>query len=172
MLHLKPPELTEPAQDVIRETKLTSSFSVATRNTGRPMCSDLVLRIQTHTTADSTPSRNTHRWDQSPKPTRTPSTGTPTGSSGASTGTSRGPCLSVCCSYTLSLGIVSKFLLEDTDINGIKHFPSHASRIQLGIWDASNPAGTSSWAKGPIDWDTTPPRVTAVVKSVTVECPY
>ncbi|KAH9817345.1 family 16 glycoside hydrolase [Melampsora americana] len=35
---------------------------------------------------------------------------------------------------------------------GQQHYPSAASRIQIGIWDASNPSGTSEWAKGPIPW--------------------
>lgn len=54
--------------------------------------------------------------------------------------------------------------------NGGMHYPQHAAKIQLGIWDASNPLGTSQWAKGPIDWNKAPAKMTAVVKSVTVEC--
>lgn len=55
-------------------------------------------------------------------------------------------------------------------INGTSHFPTHASRIQLGIWDASSPEGTSEWAKGPINWQNAPATMTAIVKSVLVEC--
>ena len=62
--------------------------------------------------------------------------------------------------------------LEDTMIEGIPHFPSHTARLQLGIWDASSQAGTAKWAKGPIDWSQTPSQVTAVIRSVTVECPH
>ncbi|KDQ50393.1 glycoside hydrolase family 16 protein [Jaapia argillacea MUCL 33604] len=51
------------------------------------------------------------------------------------------------------------------------HFPSHPVRIQLGIWDASNPAGTAEWAGGPIDWEQVPKRMEAVFKSVQMECP-
>ncbi|KAJ7091321.1 glycoside hydrolase family 16 protein [Mycena belliarum] len=54
--------------------------------------------------------------------------------------------------------------------NGFSHFPTHTMRVQLGIWDASSPAGTAAWGKGPIDWSRAPDRVTAVVKSITVEC--
>lgn len=61
---------------------------------------------------------------------------------------------------------------SDTSINGTLHYPSHAARIQLGIWDASNPAGTSEWAKGPIDWNSAPAKMSATFKSITVECPY
>lgn len=33
-------------------------------------------------------------------------------------------------------------------MNGCLPFFSH---VQVGIWDASNPASTAEWAKGPID---------------------
>ncbi|KAH9941497.1 concanavalin A-like lectin/glucanase domain-containing protein [Amylocystis lapponica] len=56
--------------------------------------------------------------------------------------------------------------------NGALHFPSHPTRIQLGIWDASAPAGTAQWAKGPVDWSSAPEKMAATFKSVTVECPY
>lgn len=59
---------------------------------------------------------------------------------------------------------------DETTKNGGTHYPHHAAKIQLGIWDASNPLGTSQWAKGPIDWEKAPERMTAVVKSVSVEC--
>ncbi|KAJ7446246.1 glycoside hydrolase [Mycena galericulata] len=55
--------------------------------------------------------------------------------------------------------------------NGFSHFPSHPLRLQMGIWDASSPVGTAKWAGGPIDWSRAPDRITAVIKSVTVECP-
>ena len=55
--------------------------------------------------------------------------------------------------------------------NGELHFPSHAARIQLGIWDASTPFGTAAWAKGPIDWEKAPEKIIAVVRDVKVECP-
>jgi hypothetical protein len=29
--------------------------------------------------------------------------------------------------------------------------PSFFSHVQVGIWDASSPASTAEWAKGPID---------------------
>jgi beta-glucanase (GH16 family) len=60
---------------------------------------------------------------------------------------------------------------EQTRKNGALHYPSHPARVQLGIWDASAPVGTAQWAKGPIDWEKAPERMTAVVKSVAVECP-
>lgn len=61
---------------------------------------------------------------------------------------------------------------EDTRINRTLHYPSHPARIQLGIWDASNPAGTSEWARGPIDWSVAPHRMSATFTSLAVECPY
>ncbi|KAF7370643.1 Glycoside hydrolase family 16 protein [Mycena sanguinolenta] len=55
--------------------------------------------------------------------------------------------------------------------NGFSHYPTHTMRLQLGIWDASKPAGTAKWAGGPIDWDNAPDKITATFKSVAVECP-
>ncbi len=59
---------------------------------------------------------------------------------------------------------------EDTIRNGVYHFPSHPARIQLGIWDASSPSGTSAWAKGPVDWKTAPSSMSAMVKSIRIDC--
>lgn len=50
------------------------------------------------------------------------------------------------------------------------HYPSTYMRLQIGIWDASSPVGTSEWARGPIDWNNAPRRNTVVIKSVEVEC--
>ncbi|KAI0703930.1 glycoside hydrolase [Earliella scabrosa] len=60
----------------------------------------------------------------------------------------------------------------DTSKNGALHYPTHVSRLQFGIWDASSPAGTSEWARGPIDWNKAPRRMSAVFESIQVECPY
>ncbi|KAI8974592.1 concanavalin A-like lectin/glucanase [Trametes punicea] len=60
----------------------------------------------------------------------------------------------------------------DTKKNGALHYPAHPARLQLGIWDASSPAGTSEWARGPIDWDSAPRRMSAVFESIEVKCPY
>ncbi|EJD07470.1 concanavalin A-like lectin/glucanase [Fomitiporia mediterranea MF3/22] len=57
-----------------------------------------------------------------------------------------------------------------TKINGTEHYPTQPARIQLGIWDASSPEGTSEWAKGPINWDRTPSTISATVKSIRIEC--
>ncbi|KAL1743228.1 glycoside hydrolase family 16 protein [Schizophyllum fasciatum] len=54
--------------------------------------------------------------------------------------------------------------------DGYEHYPQGEVRAQLGIWDASSPAGTSEWARGPIEWDRTSSRISAFVRSVTVEC--
>ena len=59
---------------------------------------------------------------------------------------------------------------SETNINGTLHYPNQPCRIQLGIWDASNPVGTSEWAKGPIDWQKAPSVIIATVKSVSVGC--
>ncbi|TBU30083.1 glycoside hydrolase [Dichomitus squalens] len=61
---------------------------------------------------------------------------------------------------------------DDTRKNGSLHYPSHPARLQFGIWDASAPAGTSEWARGPIDWEKYPERMSAVFESIEVECPY
>ncbi|KAI0819579.1 concanavalin A-like lectin/glucanase [Trametes gibbosa] len=60
----------------------------------------------------------------------------------------------------------------DTKKDGALHYPTHPTRLQLGIWDASAPAGTSEWARGPIDWDDAPERMRATFQSIQVECPY
>jgi hypothetical protein len=45
---------------------------------------------------------------------------------------------------------------ENTLKDGVLHYPSHLSRVRLGIWDAINSKGTSEWAKGPINWKEAP----------------
>ncbi|THG96618.1 hypothetical protein EW026_g5238 [Hermanssonia centrifuga] len=59
---------------------------------------------------------------------------------------------------------------SDTSINGSLHYPSHPARVQLGIWDASNPAGTSEWARGPIDWNSAPAKISATFSSISIDC--
>ena len=61
---------------------------------------------------------------------------------------------------------------DETRKNGDLHYPSHPARLQFGIWDASSPKGTSEWARGPIDWGITPERMSALIESIEVECPY
>ncbi|KAI0644293.1 concanavalin A-like lectin/glucanase [Trametes meyenii] len=61
---------------------------------------------------------------------------------------------------------------DETKKNGDFHYPSHPARLQLGIWDASAPAGTSEWARGPIQWEHVPGRMSATFESIEVECPY
>jgi len=59
---------------------------------------------------------------------------------------------------------------ENAINNGLLRYPSHPSRIQLGIWDASSDVGTSEWGRGPVNWNDAPHSVKVVVKSVRVEC--
>ncbi|KAJ2972406.1 hypothetical protein NUW54_g12274 [Trametes sanguinea] len=61
---------------------------------------------------------------------------------------------------------------DDTKQKGALHYPSHPARLQLGIWDASSPAGTSEWARGPINWEDAPRRMSATFDSIEVKCPY
>nr|VWO96434.1 Carboxylic ester hydrolase (EC [Ganoderma boninense] len=61
---------------------------------------------------------------------------------------------------------------EETGVDGTFHYPSHPARLQFGIWDASTPAGTSEWARGPINWASAPRRMGAVFDGIEVECPY
>ncbi|KAF8310079.1 glycoside hydrolase, partial [Clavulina sp. PMI_390] len=58
----------------------------------------------------------------------------------------------------------------ETKENGRYRYPSHPMRVQLGIWDAISPEGTSEWAKGPINWSTALLRMIAIFKSVRVQC--
>ncbi|OBZ91125.1 putative glycosidase crf2 [Choanephora cucurbitarum] len=53
--------------------------------------------------------------------------------------------------------------------NGACNFPTHASYVKFGLWDASNPSGTAQWAMGPINWNSSP-SISAIIKSVTIEC--
>jgi hypothetical protein len=62
------------------------------------------------------------------------------------------------------------FSIDATRRNNTLHFPTHPLRVQLGIWDASSPAGTAAWAHGPVDWTHAPARSSAIVRSVRVEC--
>jgi len=59
----------------------------------------------------------------------------------------------------------------DSNVHGELHYPSHPVRLSMGIWDASTPVGTAAWSKGPIDWKKSPQAMTAIVKSVSLECP-
>ncbi|OSD00131.1 glycoside hydrolase family 16 protein [Trametes coccinea BRFM310] len=68
--------------------------------------------------------------------------------------------------------VVRTLRKDDTKKNGALHYPSHFARLQLGIWDASSPAGTSEWARGPINWDDAPRRMSATFDSIEVKCPY
>jgi len=62
---------------------------------------------------------------------------------------------------------------DQTLHNGQRHYPSARSRIQLGLWDASSPIGTSEWAHGPVPWGKRQRKpVSATIKSIKVECPY
>lgn len=58
--------------------------------------------------------------------------------------------------------------IEDTMHNGLLHFPSYPSRIQLGIWDASGTKSTAHWAKGPVDWSKAPKQTRAILRRISV----
>lgn len=44
-----------------------------------------------------------------------------------------------------------------------------SSTVQIGLWDSSAEAGTTQWARGPINW-TPGETISATVRSVTVNC--
>ena len=74
--------------------------------------------------------------------------------------------------HHLALPLCSWSLVtEDTKLKGVLHYPTQPSRLQLGVWDASSPVGTSEWAGGPIDWKKSRGTIAAVVRSVELECP-
>ncbi|KAI7878373.1 concanavalin A-like lectin/glucanase domain-containing protein [Mucor mucedo] len=58
---------------------------------------------------------------------------------------------------------------ETCNDKNVCSFPSHPTSVQVGLWDSSDPSSTAEWAKGPINWNTTE-SVTAVIKSVSIEC--
>ncbi|KAG2199185.1 hypothetical protein INT46_011632 [Mucor plumbeus] len=49
-------------------------------------------------------------------------------------------------------------------------YPTHAARVQIGLWDGSGASGTAQWARGPIDWSKQDEPVTAYVKNVVIDC--
>lgn len=61
-------------------------------------------------------------------------------------------------------------IAEDSTIGGQTYYPTHKMRMQMGIWDASGEAGSASWAKGPIDWNSAPGDIRTLIHSVKVEC--
>ncbi|KAJ7876789.1 concanavalin A-like lectin/glucanase [Mycena leptocephala] len=73
-------------------------------------------------------------------------------------------------SWSLDGRVVRTLARDQCTRNNFSHYPTHSMRLQLGIWDASSPKGTAVWAKGPIDWTHAPDKITATIKSVTVEC--
>ncbi|OAD74512.1 glycoside hydrolase family 16 protein [Phycomyces blakesleeanus NRRL 1555(-)] len=58
---------------------------------------------------------------------------------------------------------------KDTCEDGVCKYPTHAARVQLGLWDGSTKPGTAQWARGPIDWSLHS-SVNAYVKNVVLEC--
>ncbi|RUS15691.1 concanavalin A-like lectin/glucanase domain-containing protein [Endogone sp. FLAS-F59071] len=54
--------------------------------------------------------------------------------------------------------------------SGTYHFPTEATRIQIGIWDGSSSPGTASWANGPINWNKAGSVISAYIKSIKIEC--
>ncbi|KAG0744437.1 hypothetical protein G6F16_004368 [Rhizopus arrhizus] len=72
-----------------------------------------------------------------------------------------------------------KYLIDNKEIRKVRkadtckratcEYPTEASAIQIGIWDASNPSDTAEWAKGPVDWKKYK-SISAIIKSVKIEC--
>ncbi|KAJ7334087.1 glycoside hydrolase family 16 protein [Mycena albidolilacea] len=74
-------------------------------------------------------------------------------------------------SWSLDRNVVRRLLKSECTRNGFSHYPSHSMRLQIGIWDASEHAGTAEWAGGPINWKKEPAdKVMATIKSINVEC--
>lgn len=66
--------------------------------------------------------------------------------------------------------IIRTVTKESTLRNGQYSFPSEASAVQLGVWDASKVASTAEWAHGPVNWSSEPSSISAFVQSITVTC--
>ncbi|CAO0801048.1 unnamed protein product [Mucor circinelloides] len=58
---------------------------------------------------------------------------------------------------------------DDCNAKGDCTYPTHAATVQIGLWDSSAEAGTTQWARGPINW-TSGETISATVRSVTVNC--
>jgi len=70
-------------------------------------------------------------------------------------------------------GKVSRTLKNGPDsmYKGKNHYPYHAGYLQFGIWDASYPAGTASWAGGPIKWKNIKGgEISAYLRNLKVTC--
>jgi beta-glucanase (GH16 family) len=66
--------------------------------------------------------------------------------------------------------VYRKVTKESTYKDGEYHFPTEASHVELGLWDASGSASTAEWAHGPIDWSKQPDHISAHVEYVKVDC--
>ncbi|KAJ7252750.1 concanavalin A-like lectin/glucanase [Mycena haematopus] len=71
--------------------------------------------------------------------------------------------------WSLDGEVIRTLAKDQCTRNGFSHYPTHSMRLQLGIWDASKPAGTAKWAGGPIDWSKAPEKIMATIKSVAVD---
>ncbi|KAI8646148.1 concanavalin A-like lectin/glucanase domain-containing protein [Parasitella parasitica] len=49
-------------------------------------------------------------------------------------------------------------------------YPTHAARVQIGLWDGSGVSGTAQWARGPINWGKQDGPIEAYIKNVKIEC--
>jgi len=69
-----------------------------------------------------------------------------------------------------SVVVRNKTRASTKNSDGTYHFPSEATRVQLGIWDGSASPGTATWANGPINWNKAGSVISAYVQSVTIRC--
>ncbi|KAH8556908.1 concanavalin A-like lectin/glucanase domain-containing protein [Umbelopsis sp. PMI_123] len=66
--------------------------------------------------------------------------------------------------------VVRTVTKESTLKDGVYRYPTEASSVQVGIWDASKVASTAQWAHGPVNWAEQSASISAIVESITVQC--
>jgi hypothetical protein len=59
---------------------------------------------------------------------------------------------------------------ESTLSSGIYHYPTEASNVQFGLWDASKVPSTAQWAHGPVNWEQQGPSINAYIEYIKVTC--
>jgi beta-glucanase (GH16 family) len=59
---------------------------------------------------------------------------------------------------------------DSTLKNGTYHYPTEASNVQFGVWDASENPSTAAWAHGPVNWSIEGPSISSFIEYITVSC--
>ncbi|CEP17495.1 hypothetical protein [Parasitella parasitica] len=74
--------------------------------------------------------------------------------------------------WKIDNNVIRTLTRDETDPkNGTEPaYPTHAARVQIGLWDGSGVSGTAQWARGPINWGEQDGPIEAYIKNVKIEC--